>query len=74
MEVTLRNMSKVPAMLLRLNLLDADGDQVLPVNYSDNYIHLMPGRSVTVTVEWDIADTRSETNPTVALTGFNLAK
>ena len=72
MDVTLRNTSRVPAMLLRLNLLDADGDQVLPVNYSDNYIHLMPGASRTVTVEWLDADTRSDAAPSIALTGFNI--
>ena len=73
MTVTLRNTSKTPAMLLRLNLLDADGDQILPANYSDNYIHLMPGRTATVTVEWDMADTRSDSLPHIDITGFNLA-
>ena len=41
--VTLRNASTTPAMMIRLNLMAEDGEQVLPVNYGDNYFHLMPG-------------------------------
>lgn len=72
MDVTLRNVSKTPAVFIRLNLVDADGDQILPVNYSDNYIHIMPGESRTVTVEWDDDDNRSKTAPDIKLTGINL--
>lgn len=72
MTAKLKNTSGTPAMLLRLNLLDGDGEQILPVFYSDNYIHLMPGKSIDVAVEWDIADTRSDSTPTLSLSGFNL--
>lgn len=41
-------------------------------NYSDNYIHLMPGKKKTVTVEWNENDVRSAASPRIELTGFNL--
>ena len=56
--VTLRNKSNVPAPFLRLNLMGADGEQILPVVYSDNYITLMPGESRSVRVTWKIEDAR----------------
>ena len=54
--VTLRNKSRIPAPFLRLNLKRADGEQVLPVIYSDNYITLMPGEQKTVTVRFNRRD------------------
>jgi len=50
--VRLRNISRnLPASLVRLNLVDAKGEQVLPVIYSDNYFTLLPGEVATVTVD-----------------------
>ena len=54
--VTLRNKSRIPAPFLRLNLKGTDGEQILPVIYSDNYITLMPGEQKTVTVSWNRQD------------------
>ena len=71
--LTLRNASATPAMMLRLNLKADDGQQVLPVSYSDNYFHLMPGEERTVTVGWNSADARLQA-PFVELTGFNVKK
>ena len=56
--VTLRNKSKVPAPFLRLNLIGEDGEQILPVVYSDNYVTLMPNEQKTVTVSWKRQDAR----------------
>lgn len=50
--VTLRNETDTPALLVRLILLDRNGEEILPVNYSDNYFSLMPGDGKTVRVEW----------------------
>ncbi len=58
--VTLKNKSKVPAVFLRLNLKGADGEQILPALYSDNYLTLMPGESQTVTIAWKAADSRGQ--------------
>ena len=35
---------------MRLKLCDGKGNEVLPVDYSDNYFSLMPGASKTVTI------------------------
>ena len=37
--ITLTNNSNVPAVMIRLNLKGDDGEQILPVIYSDNYFH-----------------------------------
>ena len=56
----LRNKGRSPAVFLRLNLKGADGEQILPVVYSDNYITLMPGESKTIHVSWNAQDARGQ--------------
>ncbi len=58
--VTLRNKGKSVAPFLRLNLKGADGEQILPAIYSDNYITLMPGESTTITIRWKAEDARGQ--------------
>ena len=58
--VTLHNAGKTVAPFLRLNLKGADGEQILPVIYSDNYMTLMPGESKTVTISWKAEDSRGQ--------------
>ena len=48
--VTLTN-GPVPAVGVRLGLLDAQGRKVLPTFYSDNYVTMMPGETKTLAVE-----------------------
>ncbi|CAK7200027.1 hypothetical protein SEUCBS139899_002715 [Sporothrix eucalyptigena] len=47
----LENHSSVPAVFVSLNLVDAAGNDVTPVSWSDNYITLFPHESRTVTVQ-----------------------
>lgn len=47
-KVTLENKSSVPAVFIRLNLVDAAGADVVPVNWSDNYITLWPNEKITL--------------------------
>jgi len=68
--VTLRNTGKTPAVFLRLNLKGADGEQILPVVYSDNYLTLMPGESKTIDIAWRKEDSRGQT-PKIELTTIN---
>ena len=68
--ITLTNTSQTPALLLRLNLKGYDGEQILPVIYSDNYFALMPGESKRVTVSYRNEDSRGAL-PIIAVTGFN---
>ena len=71
--ITLVNNGNVPAVMIRLNLKGDDGEQILPVIYSDNYFHLLPGESRTIGIEWKNEDTRG-TTPIVEITGTNVTK
>ncbi len=68
-DVTLRNRGRRPAVFMRLNLKGADGGQILPVIYSDNYVTLMPGESKTIRVRWNLRDARGQ-QPRFELTGL----
>lgn len=48
--VTLENHSSVPAFFISLNLVDKDGNDVLPVTWDDNYLTLWPKEKITVGV------------------------
>jgi archaellum component FlaF (FlaF/FlaG flagellin family) len=48
--VDLRNTGQVAALQNKLTLVHADGSQVLPAYYSDNYISLLPGEGRMVTI------------------------
>ncbi len=67
--VTLRNTSSTPALMIRLNLVGADGEQILPVLYSDNYFHLMPGEQKVVHVSYRKEDGRG-VKPHVEISSF----
>lgn len=54
--VKLKNCSDVPALLVRLILTDSRGEEVLPVNYSDNYFALMPGEEKDIEIKWNSSD------------------
>ena len=68
---TLTNKSDVPAMMIRLKVVDSKtGDLILPVWYSDNYFFLMGGESKTVTV--NVRDEDCKGNPVIKMEGHNL--
>ena len=70
--VTLENMSDVPAVMIRLNVVGKkDGQQILPMFYGDNYFSMMPGEKKAVSLRWYDADTRGN-RPVVKVTGYNL--
>ncbi len=70
--VTLTNPSATPALMIRVNLLGAeDGDQILPVFYSDNYFALLPNESKVVTLRFKDIDTRG-TTPKIVVAGYNV--
>ncbi|XXG94021.1 hypothetical protein Hte_000272 [Hypoxylon texense] len=51
--VVVENHSKVPAFFIRLNLVDKDGEDVLPVLWSDNYVTLWPHEKLELQVKGD---------------------
>jgi hypothetical protein len=70
--VTLTNPTWTPALMIRINLLGAeDGDQILPVFYSDNYFALLLNESKIVTFRFKDIDTRG-TTPKIVVTGYNV--
>ncbi len=68
-DVRLSNIGEVPALMIRLKLIDADGSLVLPVHYSDNYFHLMPGEIKLLSVSFDPAGCD---NCAILFNGFNV--
>jgi len=48
------------------------GAEVLPITWSDNYVTLWPGQSVTVQASYRAADVGGAV-PTVDLSGWNVA-
>ncbi|KAG4217693.1 hypothetical protein PC116_g33827, partial [Phytophthora cactorum] len=65
--VVLENHSSVPAFFIRLNLVNADGEDVLPVFWSDNYVTLWPHEKLELQVEGEGA-------AFVQVTGKNIQK
>ena len=70
--ITLKNTSQTPALMIRINVLGTDdGDQILPMFYSDNYFSVLPGEEKTVTFHWKDEDTRGNA-PKVVVSGYNV--
>ncbi len=53
--VTLVNRGKQAALNAKLTLVDALGNRILPVYYSDNYLSLLPGQRQDVEVHYPAA-------------------
>ena len=67
--VQLHNTSRTPAPFLRLNLKGADGEQILPATYSDNYFTLLPGERRRVDIRYKTCDARAQ-QPVVEVEGL----
>ncbi|MGP8248093.1 MAG: glycosyl hydrolase 2 galactose-binding domain-containing protein [Bryobacteraceae bacterium] len=65
--VHLRNPSRALAFGLLLKLDDANGEEILPVLWEDNYVALLPGETRTLTARWR----GSEARPTVEAQAWN---
>jgi exo-1,4-beta-D-glucosaminidase len=52
-KITLDNRATVPAVFIRLNLVDSTGSDILPVEWSDNYVTLWPKEKLELTVEYE---------------------
>lgn len=59
-----------PALLVHLQLLQPDGTEVLPVFWDDNYFHLLPGETRTITYDYAPADAAGHT-PHVSVETLN---
>ena len=67
--VVLRNPGAVPAIETKLTVMNADGSQVLPAYFTDNYVSLLPGDTRTVEIRYPTARAHGET---VSLRGWNV--
>ncbi|MEV6104887.1 hypothetical protein AB0M28_09250 [Streptomyces sp. NPDC051940] len=66
------NSTTAIGFFLRPEITAGDGgSEVLPVNYSDNYVSLFPGESTTVTARYDTADLGGKA-PYLRLRGYNI--
>ncbi|MEG8017326.1 glycoside hydrolase family 2 protein [Sphingomonas sp. LR55] len=68
--VTLTNASATPAIETKLTVMNADGTQVLPAYFSDNYVSLLPGETRDIEIRYPTAKASS---PSVTLRGWNVA-
>ncbi len=70
-EVQLKNTGSVVALGAKLGIFNAaDGSEVLPAYYSDNYISLLPGEKQFIVI--DIAATADTSNLTLHVRGWNV--
>jgi exo-1,4-beta-D-glucosaminidase len=69
--VRLKNTSKKLAFMIRARVLRADGDDVLPVFWSDDYVSLLPGEARELSARVETKELRSAT-PRVVIDGWNI--
>lgn len=51
--VMLENHSNVPAVFIRLELVDARGQDITPVTWEDNYVTMSPKATMKVNLSFD---------------------
>lgn len=66
--VSLKNNADVPAFFIRLNLIGANGEDVVPVLWSDNYVTLWPHEKLVL----DVTYTDSSGSVSVEMSGSNV--
>jgi len=71
--ITLTNMDKTNvAFFVRAEIIAGiDGGEILPINYSDNYISLWPGETTTITARY-AAENLGGQPPFVRVKGYNV--
>jgi hypothetical protein len=70
-EATLSNPGTTPALMIKLTVLDAAGERVLPAYWSDNYVSLLPGETRVVTIRAPLSAAMPDT---IAVRGWNVAQ
>lgn len=68
---SLKNTGKSISFLTHLRLSDAEGHDVVPVFWQDNYVNLLPGESRTIDAEIATED-MGKTAPVLHLDGWNV--
>ncbi len=68
--VTLKNTGPVVAFMVRARLLNAKGEEMVPVFWSENYVSLLPGESRTIFATYG-AGLKGAKEPAVVIDGWN---
>lgn len=68
-DVKVENTGKVPALGVKLTLVDGKGERILPVLYSDNYLTVFPGETHFITMNYP---TSLGGNAQVKVRGWNV--
>ena len=71
--VTLTNRGKAVAFFVRLQVTGRNGEEALPVLWSDNYVSMLPGESRVVTARYAASDLRGGA-PRVVVSGWNVGR
>jgi exo-1,4-beta-D-glucosaminidase len=69
---TVKNPSKNLAFFIRMKAIDANGEEILPVVWQDNYFSLLPGEEREVTAEYRRSERRGTSRPSILVTGWNV--
>jgi hypothetical protein len=69
---TVTNKGSAVAAMVRLSLLDGDGERILPTQYGDNYLWLLPGESREVAISRPGGSALGHT-PQVVVRAYNSA-
>ncbi len=69
-EVDLKNTGDDVALNTKLGIFAADGSEVLPAYFSDNYVSLLPGEEQTVTI--DLPASADSRNLSLHVRGWNI--
>ncbi len=70
--VTLTNSGKTIAFFVRLQVVGSEGNEALPVFWSDNYVSLLPGEARSFTARYAPRDLHGP--PHVVLSGWNVPR
>jgi exo-1,4-beta-D-glucosaminidase len=70
--VTLTNTGKTLAFFLRMQVVGSNGDEALPVFWSDNYVSLLPGETRTFTARYAPTDLHGAAH--VVVSGWNVPR
>ena len=72
-QIKLANNSSRVAFFVRAEVLNADGQEVLPIRYDDNYITVFPHESRTLDARFDGSLLAGE-SPGLKIEGYNVAR
>jgi exo-1,4-beta-D-glucosaminidase len=71
-KVTVENKADIPAVFIRMNIVTAQGEDILPVLFEDNYLTLWPREKMELGVSWEEPTNSAESR--LEVSGLNVGK